>query len=65
MNTILVWLLVSLPPGGSFGGSPTPPVTTIAQFADGAECRRLRQELAEATYANTNLRCVQARVAKG
>jgi len=59
MNTILVWLLVSLPGYGS--NNANVPAVTVARFADLTECQRVRAVMREGGGTQPTM-CIQARV---
>jgi hypothetical protein len=60
MNTVLVWLLVSLPTSASLT-----PVTLVERFASVEECQRVSKVLIESdSYNRVKLRCIQAMVVK-
>lgn len=68
MNTILVWLLISLPTNDiSYGNQPYAHV--VERFATQDECQRVGAVLTTPAGptdggARLKLRCVQARIAK-
>ena len=61
--TIAVWLLISLPGGGGSNYSNVP-TTTVAEFADAKECKRVREVIVSARGENNSqpLMCIEARV---
>jgi hypothetical protein len=63
MNTILVWLLISLPGEGP-GYYSNVPTTTVAEFATLDECERVRRTIMtqQNRHATQALMCIQAKV---
>jgi hypothetical protein len=59
MNTVSLWLLVSLQ--GYVSANSNVPATTVARFADVQECERVRLILKDAG-GSSKLMCIQARV---
>jgi hypothetical protein len=59
INTILIWLLISLPKDGHQEATPA---TTVAQFATLEECQRVRSIIDK--HSDGRLMCLQAHVVK-
>jgi hypothetical protein len=65
MNTMLIWLLISI---GSEGSYIAPTTTTVERFATAEECQRVAKIIRDsykpeaARNAHPRLRCVQATV---
>ena len=64
MQTILVWLLISLPGNWGANYNPSLHVHVVERFATSEECLRVEKVIRQSTNLDTKLRCVQAAVIK-
>jgi len=62
MNTVMLWLLVSLS-DTTYGGI-RPPFVLVERFAAAAECERVRKVLLDNIGQGAKLMCVQAAVVR-
>ena len=60
MNTVTVWLLISL----SSGAYNQRPVTLVERFATVEECQRVKELVKVSGYGVDITRCIQATVVK-
>jgi len=58
MNTVLLWLLVSISDGGSNRGN----IVVIERFATVEDCEHVRKNLPMGAYVSNTARCIQANV---
>jgi len=63
MNTITLWLLISI--GSNYYGSGAYPTNVVTQFATQSECERVHNLLRESKeYGKPFLRCIQTTIVK-
>lgn len=61
MNTVTLWLLISVGTTWSRGGAPT---VTVERFATAAECERVAEIIRQDKQAAPMLHCIEARVVR-
>lgn len=59
MNTVVIWLLISVGTTWSRGGTPT---TTVERFATWQECERVAEVIRKDKQSAPMLHCIEARV---
>jgi hypothetical protein len=60
MNTVMLWLLVSV--GMGYSGNGNSPTNVVAKFRDGVECQRVLKLIKETRSFPPHLRCIEATV---